>query len=1030
MRKHNSLLYILLSVFMLIPTAYAAWYISGLTIEEAINESTIKPVCYINTNEAKNQYYSIETALNKSKSGDTVYVIPKTNPTIKYNCTVPSNVTLTIGGLTKIENNVRKYLFLDSKGNYTYTDTGAYAYKDRGVENESSDSSNENLPENRGPHIQTEGFGDSKPEYYCQNSVTLEAKLTISKGATLNIAGRLGSEGWGLSGATTGDYCEIVFSNNLASIKNSGTIDCCGYIKPKDKNVTLASVTCLDGSKVYMPFVIRDFSGGTYSVSCNPKKGDKVMPFNEWLVCNIQVRQIFRYGSTLQGYYDAYNSQYISKVITIKKGHKVGLVNMIGVNNSIVNVLSKDARITIDTSSDDCSKTIIGANGIINKKMKIRFEGKCEIAKMIIPNPMPALSSLSFLTNVEIADVDSSKFFFSLNHYYDFEIRGTVNVTTSQKVLPGCNVKVANTGVLNINAPAIFVENLDEAANGATKAYKYPTIYNQDVKPDEVRNALINDGTVNVSSNGKLAGKIHSSNIDSTLNLSEASALSISYKEGAYGKMDIPNFHITYQNKDISGNANGPLLSDAGVAVSNLDKKIYIYTSENNNSGWKEATNLDSYSITYHLNGGSADVKDGETKTSYLKQGESKILYSASIADPSKKYYVFAGWYMDAAFTKPLRAGIEVKDGTHLDLYAKYSYEKYKVEYQIENQSGIEATITNPNASFTSFTQKDLTDQGGSFLLQEATSDKPEQIMFDGWYTSPDYSVASKLSGNEINQCQSYMLYARFVKVRPTITIDDSFFDGVTNAFVVEENGKLSSTDITSISQRLSMIRTDSDKPQYATGYKNGDVSIALNELKDYVFKENTTLTITKSDKYCISYVFDANTIENKYYTRTSSGAVEGDPSLSDPTIHDNNDRHFYKLKNGNDSFDNETAKIVSLLNENKDKNDFKLNVWWAYHFTFNVESVGANKPRLTISCLNIDKEYGKGETVEDYIPSGEEIKIVIQNNYWPSDSITKIVSTDGFLDGSNKYKAFGEGEFSKTSKMLEKAVTITVKKG
>lgn len=934
MRKHNSLLYILLSVLMLIPTAYAAWYISGLTIEEAINESTIKPVCYINTNETKNQYYSIETALNKSKSGDTVYVIPKTNPTIKYNCTIPSNVTLTIGGLTKIENNVRKYLFLDSKGNYTYTDTGAYAYKDRGVENESSDSSNENLPENRGPHIKTEGFGDSKPEYYCQNSVTLEAKLTISKGAALNIAGRIGSEGWGLSGATTGDYCEIVFSSNQASINNSGTIDCCGYIKPKDKNVTLASVTSLDGSKVYMPFVIRDFSGGTYSVACNPKKGDKVMPFNEWLVCNIQVRQIFRRGSTLQGYYDAYNSQYISKVITIKKGHKAGLVNMIGVNNSIVNVLSTDARITIDTSSDDCSKTIIGTNGIINKKMKIRFEGKCEIAKMIIPNPMPALSSLSFLTNVEIADVDSSKFFFSLNHYYDFEICGTVNVTTSQKVLPGCNVKVTNTGVLNINAPAIFVENLDEVANGATKAYKYPTIYNQDVKPDEVRNALINDGTVNVSSNGKLAGKIHSSNIDSTLNLSEASALSISYKEGAYGKMEIPNFHITYQNKDISGSANGPLLSDAGVAVSNLDKKIYIYTSENNNSGWKEATNLDSYSITYHLNGGSADIKDGETKTSYLKQGESKILYSASIADPSKKYYVFAGWYTDAAFTKSLRAGIEVKNGTHLDLYAKYSYENYKVEYQIENQSGIEATITNPNASFTSFTQKDLTDQGGSFLLQEATSDKPEQIMFDGWYTSPDYSVASKLSGNEINQCQSYMLYARFVKVVPKVTIDDEIFSGFVNVFNVNESdGKLSNEAMTIINKRINEIRANVDEEKYVKNFMLGDTTIELDKLKDYVFDQNATLTLTKESKFAVSYTVDKNVIK-KYYTRDSSGNVESTPSL-DLSIYENDDRKLYKWKNGTNSYGNND--INDILNKNPQKNDYAFEAWWSYRVDIEV---------------------------------------------------------------------------------------------
>lgn len=1017
MRKHNSLLYILLSVLMLIPTAYAAWYINGLTIKEAINESAIKPVCYINTNEDKNQYYSIETALNKSKSGDTVYVIPKTNPIIKYNCTIPSNVTLAIGGLTRIENNVRKYLFLDSKGNYTYTDTGAYAYKDRGVENESSDSSNENLPENRGPHIQTEGFGDSKPEYYCQNSVTLEAKLTISKGATLNIAGRIGSEGWGLSGATTGDYCEIVFSNNLASIKNSGTIDCCGYIKPKDKNVTLASVTCLDGSKVYMPFVIRDFSGGTYSVSCNPKKGDKVMPFNEWLVCNIQVRQIFRHGSTLQGYYDAYNSQYISKVITIKKGHKAGLVNMIGVNNSIVNVLSNDARITIDTSSDDCSKTIIGTNGIINKKMKIRFEGKCEIAKMIIPNPMPALSSLSFLTNVEIADVDSSKFFFSLNHYYDFEIRGTVNVTTSQKVLPGCNVKVTNTGVLNINAPAIFVENLDEAANGATKAYKYPTIYNQDVKPDEVRNALINDGTVNVSSNGKLAGKIHSSNIDSTLNLSEASALSISYKEGAYGKMEIPNFHIAYQNKDISGSANGPLLSDAGVAVSNLDKKIYIYTSENNNSGWKEATNLDSYSITYHLNGGSADVKDGETKTSYLKQGESKILYSASIADPSKKYYVFAGWYTDAAFTKPLRAGIEVKDGTRLDLYAKYSYEKYKVEYQIENQSGIEATITNPNASFTSFTQKDLTDQGGSFLLQEATSDKPEQIMFDGWYTSPDYSVASKLSGNEINQCQSYMLYARFVKVVPKVTIDDEIFSGFVNVFNVNESdGKLSNEAMTIINKRINEIRANVDEEKYVKNFMLGDTVIELDKLKDYVFDQNATLTLTKENKFAVSYTVDKNVIK-KYYTRDSSGNVESTPSL-DLSIYENDDRKLYKWKNGTDSYGNNDIK--NILNKNPQKNDYAFEAWWSYRVDINVKSL-VNTDYFKLNGVSYDVG-----NYQIYVEEGATLNVALTNTWAVGgDKHTQIKINNN----SNVLNNYGYGEKTATYTMPGKVTTVIVDK-
>ncbi len=1029
MKRAHYIFPVLFSLFLLVPTAYAAWFISGLTIEEAINESDTQPVCYINTNEkGNNQYYAIEAALNKANSGDTVYVIPKTNPTIKYNCTIKSGVTLTLGGLTRIENNVRKYLFLDSEGKYTYTDTGMYAYKDRGVENENDASSNENTAENRGPHFTTNNFGDSNPDYYCQNSVSLNAILTIQSGGTLNIAGRLGCEGWGLSGATSGDYCEIVMKSGVASIQNSGTIDCCGYIKLKDQNASQAQVNHLGGSKVFVPLIIRDFNGGSYSVSCNQKKNQKVMPFNEWLVCNIQARQTYQYKSALYGYYDAYNSQYISEFgITIKKGHKIGKVDLIGSSNSVI-LLSKGGKATISTSTNDYSKTVM-TNGIVNKKMKIRFEGNCEIGKMIIPNPMPELSAFSFLTNVEIDDVDTSNFFFSVNHYYDCEIWGNLNVTTSQKVLPGSKITVMKGGVLDINAPVIFVENFDEAANGATKSYKYPTIYNQSVNPNELRNALINNGTVNVGSNGSLAGKIYSSNLDSTLNLSEAKALSVSYKEAAKGEMDMPKFNITYQNKDISANANGPLFTSSGVMNSDLGKKIYIYTSENNSSGWKEATNLDSYTITYHLNGGTAEVKDGETKTSYLKQGTSKVLYSASVADPSKQYFVFDGWYRDEALSLPLKSGFEVKNGTHLDLYAKYSYEKYTVEYFIENQSGIEdVIITNPNEKLTSFTQKDLSSVG-SYTLLDATSNKPDQIMFDGWYTSQDYSAANKLDGNIISECKSYLLYGRFIKIRPKVTIDDPYFEGITNTFMVGEDGKLPSDVIASINQRLSKIRTDSDKPQYVNGYNDAGTSISLDNLKNYVFNGNTTLTLSKADKYYVSYVFDNNTIEKKYYTRNSTGVVEGSPILSDATIHNNNDRHFYKWKCNNDSFDNadSESKVVSLLNNDKNKNDFSINAWWSYHLIVNVDGSGEKNGQITCPYLwDGSKEFGTvgKNLVNSYVPSGEKISAKIPGYLLGNG--TKISSTPNFLNGQNGWLSDWD---SGDKQFPEYALTITFSK-
>lgn len=1028
MKKNHYLLPILFSLFFLVPSAYAAWLISGLTIEEAVNESNLQPICYINTNEKGNQYYAIETALSKANSGDTVYVIPKTNPVIKYNCTIKNGVTLTLGGLTRIENNVRKYLYLDSEGKYTYEDTGAYAYKDRGVENESDASSNENTPENRGPHISLNYFADSQADYYCQNRITLNATLTINVGGTLNIAGRLGSEGWGLSGATTGDYCEILMNSGIASIQNSGTIDCCGFIKNKNQNANQAQLHCQKGSKVFAPFIICDFNGGAYSAACNQKHSQKVIPFNQWLVCNIQTRQVYEYGSSLTGYYDAYNSSYMSKLgITIKKGHKIGNVNLIGSGNSVITLL-KSGKVTINTSTDDYSKTVI-TNGIVNKKMKIRFEGRSEIGKMIIPNPMPGLSKLSAFTNVEIDDVDTSNFFFSVNHYYDFEVWGSVNVTTSQKILPGSNVTVMNGGVLDINAPIIFVENLDEVANGATKANTYPTTYNQSANPNELRNALINNGTVNVSANGSLAGKIYSSNLDSTLNLNDAKALNISYKEAAKGDLDTPNFILTYQNNDISANANGPLLTSSGVAVSDLNKKFYVYTTEENASGWKEATNLDSYTITYHLNGGTADVKDGETKTSYLKQGMTKTIYSASIADPTKKYFVFDGWYRDSDLSLPLKAGYEVKNGTHLDLYAKYSYERYTVEYSIENQSGIEdVIITNPNEKFVSFTQKDLS-AVGSFVIEEATSNKPDQIMFDGWYTSQDYSAANKLDGNLISECKSYVLYARFIKVRPKVTIDDPYFVGITNTFTVGEDGKLPSDVIGSINQRLSEIRTDSDKAQYVNGYKDGDISITLDELKNYVFNANTTLTLSKGDKYFVSYVFDNNIIEKKYYTRNSTNVVEGNPVLSDATIHNNDDRHFYKWKLNNDknnSFENQDSEsnVVSWLNNNKNSNNLSINVWWSYRVDIYVKNlVNTNYFKLN------DVVYEKGNH-QTYIEEGGTIKVALTTTMaWGGGNHTqvKINETKSVL---NNYDALSSGkETAATYSMPGKVTTVTVDK-
>lgn len=1060
--KHfrSKILLAFLLIFGLLPIAFSDWIVSDKDNNVSVNESSKTPVCYINSDTEANRYYAIEKALQKANSGDIVYVIPKTNPTINHDCTIKSGVTLTIGGLTKGGAFIK-----DSNGNYTYAD--------HGVTNEKDASTLENSADNRGPHFTSETFADSYTtkkgiihgediivEYsdtYRQNLVTLNATLTISNNSQLNIGGRLGRESAGISGLTTGDYCEIVMSGN-GKIENYGIIDCLGYIKQQDVDAKNAIVNCYSGSTMKMPFIIQDFNGGNYTVACNPKegKGQKVMPFNEWVCCNVQVKQTYFYNSALKGYYDVYNSTHLSKMgVTIQKGHKWGEVDLIGLSNAVITFDNnkKDGKVAIDVITDDYKHTTISSNRIINKKNKLSFYGNCGINQMKIPNPMPDLEKFSWIlsapgiTNVEIGDVYTSKFFFSLNHYYDADIYGTLNVGTDQKVLPGCNITVKKDGTLKITSKVIFVENLDEVAAGATKAYKYPTIYNQAKNNSSVLNALKVEGALVVDgAKSAIGGKIYSSTIDSSVDLLGANAVNVTYKEGANGVMNGFNFDLTYQDPAQSENARGPVLSGSSVSVSDFSKSMYVYTQEGNNIGWKAATDLDTFNVIFHLNGGSASYDDGYKKNFYLKKGETKTITSISMEEPTKSHYTFEGWYLDGSFATPLSNGVEVKSGTVLNLYAKYGLTKYQVTYNIQNASDIEANFVNPN-TLTEFTYTDFVTNGSSYHIEDATSNIPEQIMFDGWYTDPSYSIDSKLSGNNITECKNYDLYGRFVKVRPRITIEGVYISG-TNVFTVDENGKLPSEVISAINQTISESKKDVNDSKYITGlsltHNGSPISVS-----SYVFTDNQNLFLLKDDKNVVNYVLDSNTTLKKYFVRDDvTGKIFGDVKPvfdldtdlnSNSTYTNKQERHVYKWKTRDTILanDSSTEQDVSAYINSTSESSYSFNPFWAYRLIIDVKSSGDENAKITCNCVgennNLNNyELKAGDNQTRYLVPQTSIKIVIHNYYslLGSGHKTIVTSTGIDMNGSNSGNALRRGEWSIEKNMPNNAVLITIKKG
>ena len=1008
---------LLLGLLIVFPSAFSSWIVYDVDGSTLINTATLEPVCYIDSDTDANKYYSIEKALSKAVSGQTVYVIPNTNPTIKYDCTIKSGVTLTIGGLTK-------------DGSYIKDGNGNYVYADRGVFDEQNDTSNENSAANRGPHLSSNNFADYDDvkgvAVYRKNLVTLDAALTILSNGTLNIAGRLGVETQGLSGMTSGDYCEILLTSK-GSIENNGKIDCYGFIKQKEANSN-AFIYNYNGSSVYQPFIICDFNGGTYSATCNQKDDTKVMPFNQWLMCNIQVKQVFEYNSILMGYYDVYNGTYQNpgnlNIVIVKKGHKYGQINVIGSSNSIINI-NNGGRVEILTETDNIKNTTF-VSYIVNKHYVINFYGSCEIEKMLIPNPMPDLDKVSGLTNIDVGDADSSLYFFGLCHYFAGNIYGTLTVKTKQKVLPGCNVYVKEGGTLNINADSIVYEDFDEQSSGATKVYKYPVKFNQNKDNSSVRNAIINDGTINV--NGcSFGGKIYSNNENAILNFSGSSSLSVISREMASGSMDVQkfplpkvNFTPVYQSPDKTEVARGPLVGSESILVGNFSPTVYVSAALNNRLGWKLATDLDSYSITYHLNGGSTSVEDGYIGTYYMVKDSSLTLTSVPVPSPTKQYYDFYGWYLDSSLTTNISNGVTVSNGTNVNVYAKYVDRDYLITYKISNDTGLSANITNPNESLTSINKTIFDNNGGSIAISECISDN-EMLEFDGWYTKEDFSLASKLENNIIVELGDYVLFGRFVKIRPKVTFEGISLNGI-NTFTVGEDVKIPLSTISELANYLNAIKENSDLSTYIETFTYNGIQYTINQLQDIVFTENSIVVANSLNKYFITYNNLASTKINKYYVRDSSGAVIGSPIISDLTSYENDDRKCHQWNYGGTRIDN--LGINNYLNDNISTNNISLNMVWKYKLTIVVSSVG-NKA-ATISSASIGTiECGSsqvGHIYTKYVPEGESVKISIPSRSMLT-SDTKVT-----WDGTS-YKNNFTNSVNKTLTMPNKVVEVKVEK-
>ena len=339
-------------------------------------------------------YMTVEKALATATSGSSVYLVG--NAFLSQNATVNSGVTLILGLKT---------------ANYTKTAGSVSIDNDYVVGGESP--------------MTTAG--------YSWNSVGADYTLTINGGTTLVIAngnvivaGRLGSTTQPFEGHTSGAYSKIVNNGNITM--NGGKFDIRGLVNGSGQ-------ATFNSGNVYSPFVVRDFKGGTYTVY---KAWDatilidswtnRVAPFSEYEMPNIQCNSRYYSGATLTGYADLYAS---SK-------H----------NTTTVNAISSSGILRIANG------------GYIDKS----YNASTEVSTLVFVGTI-TMGSLDM--EVQGKTVSMSKTYFPIPWTYNINIgngttSATLNASYKYKIMPGAIITVRTNGKLATTGNLIVYSNFTD----------------------------------------------------------------------------------------------------------------------------------------------------------------------------------------------------------------------------------------------------------------------------------------------------------------------------------------------------------------------------------------------------------------------------------------------------------------------------------------------------------------------------------------------------------------------------------------
>ena len=171
-------------------------------------------------------------------------------------------------------------------------------------------------------------------------TLTMSEGTSITVNGAISLGGRYFAAGGGQQGRPVGDYGYIKMADNSSiTVKNGGSLYAWGFISGS------GSVLAESGATVYEFYQIADFRGG----SASSQMGNKVFPFSQYFVQNIEVPLTLNAGA---------NEKVYSGVYAMSTTYTTS-INFIG-NNGMFKVVSGSFTKDYDEKTDRLILTVNG----------------------------------------------------------------------------------------------------------------------------------------------------------------------------------------------------------------------------------------------------------------------------------------------------------------------------------------------------------------------------------------------------------------------------------------------------------------------------------------------------------------------------------------------------------------------------------------------------------------------------------------------------------------------------------------------